>query len=326
MQRTARFCVVAALCLIALVAPVQAQGPSVTDEYLAAKRLFDGGDVAAARAGWQSILANRSTELTPQQQTALHQCLARCDAVAPPPPAPPTPEPPTAPDANLQAAAACCNAVTGKLQSELPSDVVERERALLQALEHLKATSTEERRDERFGRLLAFAHLHLGKVDQACTFAEKALEHHADSVPLLVLRAEATFAAKRYGDCVAAADSVLAKNPMHSDANYWRVRALLARNADGDVDAAWKLCKRAVGNDHTRADELATMFPDPRMRQFLEQVSRDIRNEAAREEIARDRAQGTQVISAGGTGAGGVTRVGNSPGATGGSRSFMRSG
>ena len=294
--------VVSLLVLIALPSTAISEVfTTVTQEYMKAKKLFQQGKIKEARKAWRNLLVKRSYELEAKHKSALKKCIADCNLILK--------KRAEALKSNVDRAFECCESAKPLLRAYLPTEVQEKEDTLRKAVSYLKKSSVREKKDPRYNYLYAFSYLHLDLPDKAAPYVEKAIEAMPKDPRPHALRAALLWQQDEYDLALDAAEvSIALQDEGNSDAYYWKVRTLLSRNQQGDPRQAWQLTKRAIGKDEKRAEELSNLFPDPRMKKYLQDYTRKLVNERKRAEIAADRKAGPKVISAGGTGRGGVTR------------------
>ena len=270
---------------------------TVAQEYQKAKALFQQGKYKQARKVWRNLLKKRSYELEAKHKSALRKCISDCNNILR--------QRAEAKKSDIDRAAECCKAAEPLLRAYLPTEVQKKEDKLREAVKYLKKASPTEKKDKRYNYLYAYAYLHLDEIDKASPYIDKAVDELPKDPRPHALRAALLWQQDDYDQALEATEvSIAIQDEGNNDAYYWKVRALLSRNEQGDTSRAWKFAKRAIGKDEKRSEELSNLFPDPRMKKYLQNYTRKLVNTRKRAEIAAERGSSAQLISAGRAGRG----------------------
>ena len=246
--------------LVLGVAPLNAQVYATSystkeEEYRKARKLFNQGKITKARKVWSDLLQNRDWELEAKHKRALRKCIANCDAVLQ--------KRREAARSNVDRALDCVEKARPLLRAFLPTKVMEKEKILKKAIKYLNSVEKRGREDPRYHYVYAFCLFHIDRLSKVAPHIEKALNNLPKDPRPSALRAAYLWRKDQLEQAIEAAElSIALQDVGNSDAYYWKVRALLSRNQDGDIRKAWQFSKRAIGQRAERAEELANLFPE----------------------------------------------------------------
>ena len=179
---------------------------------------------------------------------------------------------------------------------------------LTQALSHLECAAMYRGADKRYGYLIAYTLLHLGKTEEAAPLINAALNENPTSADTVVLQAILLERTDQLDEAISACLGALQIKEDHPWANYYLAR-FLVKNEEV-TDQSFQAAKNAAAVNKIWAKKLAELFSDwPDKREAIERlgVERAIqeKKEAEQNRIDKNRVGAARVNSYGGAGRGG---------------------
>ena len=270
------------------------------------------GNLGEAERVWREL--DRMVDLAPTQKSALQEkfkLLDYCRSLSV-----------QKARKHVNQALALCRQAQPAIDEERLTD---RELAFLtQALSQLECAAMYRGTDKRYGYLIAYTLLHLGKTEEAAPLINAALKENPTSADTVVLQAIMLERSGQLDEAISACLGALQIKEDHAWANYYL--ALFLLKSEEVNDQSFQAAQKAAAFNKVWAKKLGELFSDwPDKREVIERlgVGAAIRQKkrAEKNRINRNRIGAAQVNSYGGASRGGGVVSRSSGRAAGGNRS-----